>query len=89
MIVHPRPTRTELTDVANALFDGTDATMLSGETATGKYPVQSVETMATITRTVEDSQEYISRMNESTVPTPPENGLSILWQKTRTSLRPM
>lgn len=64
MIVHPRPTRAELTDVANALFDGTDATMLSGETANGKYPVQSVETMATITRTVEDSQEYISRMNE-------------------------
>ncbi len=64
MISNPRPTRAELTDVANAIFDGTDATMLSGETANGKYPVESVETMATIARSVEDSEEYTSRMFE-------------------------
>src|SRR5574344_1686551 len=64
MIVNPRPTRAELTDVANAIFDGTDAVMLSGETANGKYPVEAVETMARIAQTVEDSSEYCDRMFE-------------------------
>ena len=58
MIRNPRPTRAEVTDVANAIYDGTDAIMLSGETAAGKYPVEAVKVMASIAKRIEETLNY-------------------------------
>ncbi len=64
MMNHPRPTRAEATDVANAIYDGTSVIMLSGETAAGKYPVESVKTMAKIAERTENDINYHHRFLE-------------------------
>lgn len=58
MINNPRPTRAEITDVANAIYDGTSAIMLSGESAVGKHPVEAVQTMTSIALTTEGDIDY-------------------------------
>lgn len=63
MMRNPRPTRAEVTDVANAILDGSSAIMLSGETAAGKYPVESVKTMYNIAKSTEDSLDYGEILN--------------------------
>lgn len=66
MIHNPRPTRAETSDVANAVYDGTSAVMLSGETAAGEYPVQAVQTMARICEATEQNIDYSGRFHDFT-----------------------
>ena len=71
MISNARPTRAEITDVANAIYDGSSAIMLSGETAAGKYPVQAVRTMSRIAETTEGAIDYVGRFKKHIEDTDP------------------
>lgn len=65
MVTNPRPTRAEISDVANAVYDDTSAIMLSGETAAGKYPIEAVKTMAEIAETTESNIHYNKRFHNA------------------------
>lgn len=72
MMKNPRPTRAEATDVANAIYDGTSAIMLSGETAAGKYPIEALKTMVRIAVRTEQDINYLQRFKQREVMSNPD-----------------
>jgi len=86
MIKNPRPTRAEATDVANAIYDGTTAIMLSGETAAGAYPEEAVKTMARIAEKTEKSIDYLGRMTKLGLPESPDTTAAISYAACTTAM---
>lgn len=73
MTFNPRPTRAETTDVANAIWDGTDTVMLSGETAMGKYPIAAIKMMSSIIKSAENNEEFLQDIHHRDLNTDAEH----------------